>query len=95
MKNLAMLVMLSLLSGCALYRPYLRSETSSTNGVVTVLEIKTPVWALWPATTELSKQKATAGKTLALGTETLREDSGGTNVVEALKQLNDLLGKLK
>jgi hypothetical protein len=60
-----------------------------------VLEIKTPVWALWPATTELSKQKATAGKTLALGTETLREDSGGTNVVEALKQLNDLLGKLK
>lgn len=94
MKTLITAVALLACAGCAFYRPNLHSEVRSTNGVVTVLDIKTPIWALWPATTELSKQKATAGKTLAIGTEGLREDSGGTNMVEVLKQLNELLGKL-
>ncbi len=94
MKTTLAALALLLCAGCAFYRPSLHSEVRATNGVVTVLELKTPIWALWPATTELSKQKATVGKTLALGTEGLREEGGGTNMVEALKQINELLGKL-
>lgn len=88
-----------LLTGCALNRPRLseRITTTGTNGVVTVNErvLKVTSFALWPAHTELERQTASVGKTLSTGTTGLTQEGGGTNVVEALKALDSILGRIK
>ena len=78
-----------------MHRPELTTETRTTNGVVTTQRLSVSTWALWPATTEIAKQKASVGKTLSLGVEGLREESGGTNVVGALRELRELIQALK
>ena len=87
-----------LLTGCALNRPRLSEETTTTatNGVVAVQKrnLKVTSFALWPAHTELEKQTASVGKTLSTGTTGLVQEGGGTNVVEALKSLDSILGKI-
>jgi len=86
------------MAGCALNRPRLseRTTTTSTNGAVTVQErtLKVTSFALWPAHTELERQTASVGKTLSTGTSGLIQEGGGTNVVEALKSLDSILGKI-
>lgn len=95
MKKLLCLSALTLaIAGCAVHRPLLLTETQGTNGVVTKQRLSMATWALWPATTEIAKQKASVGKTLSLGVEGLREDGGGTNMTEALKHLDSILGKI-
>jgi hypothetical protein len=90
---------LSILSftGCAYYNPRLMTETETrqTNGVVVVQRqsLRAPAIATWPAATDIAKQKISVGKTLSLGVDGLREDGGGTNLVEGLKQLNSLVEK--
>lgn len=97
MKALALLfpVALALGCGCALNRPFLTETTTGTNGVTTTRTLKVTTLALWPATTTLERQKATLGKTLGLGTEGLKEDGGGTNVVEALRAIDSILGRIR
>lgn len=88
-----------LLAGCAVNRPNLKEKTTttSTNGVVTVQERSLQVLtaAFWPAQNEVSKQKATLGKTMSTGTDSLDQQSGGTNVVDALKHIDSILGKVR
>lgn len=62
-----------------------------------VRELHATTWALWPATTELAKQRVTSSPTrgFSVGTDGLREETGGTNMVEALKALDSILGKVR
>ena len=92
----AMSVLLALaLMGCATNKPVFRESITVEDGRTnTVRELTITTRALWPATTDLAKQKASmSGKTWSVGTEGLREDGGGTNVVESLRELNKLLGR--
>lgn len=81
--------------GCAVYRPTLKTETTGVDGSVTVQSISIPTFVVWPATSEIAKQKASVGKTLSLGVDGLKEDGGGTNMVGALRGLRDLVQALK
>ena len=98
MKILTTAVLCLAITGCALNRPRLseRTTTTETNGVVTVQErnLKVTSFALWPAHTDLDRQTASVGKTLSTGTAGLTQDGGGTNVVQALKSIDSILGKI-
>ena len=90
---------LALATGCALNRPKLEETTTTTdkagNVVVQRRSLKVTSYAFWPAQTEVSKQTASVGKTLSTGVAGLREETGGTNVVEALKSIDSILGKVR
>lgn len=89
-------ILILALSGCAMNNPKFVVETHSTNGVVEIRKLSVPTFAIWPATTDLAKQRATLGqKSFSLGTDGLKEESGGTNMVEALKALDSILGKMR
>ena len=80
----------SLIGGCAYNRPHF-SETAPDG---THRELTVPTFAIWPATTELARQRAALGKTFTLGTEGLSEASGlSTNDVQALSLVLRILGK--
>lgn len=85
-----------LLTGCTINNPKFYSETRSTNGTVEIRRLSIPTVALWPATTDLAKQKAgLSAKSFSLGTEGLREETGSTNVVEALRSIDSILSRIK
>jgi hypothetical protein len=86
---------LCLLTGCAVNRPVLTERTIGTNGVVTERTLKMTSFVVWPATSSLDRQRASIGKTMSAGTQGLEESGGGTNVVEALRALDSILGKIK
>ena len=81
--------------GCAFNRPNYKRTTYQTNGVVIVERLSVPTYAIWPATTELGKQRVSIGKTISVGTSALSEDGGGTNMVEALRAIDSILGKIR
>lgn len=81
--------------GCAYNRPTIRTETRSTNGVVTVSETSARTFAVWPATSTVERQKLSNGKTQSIGTDGLEQQGGGTNLVEALRALDSILGKIR
>lgn len=95
MKTLALIGIAICFVGCAINRPYIAEKSTGTNGVVNERIVKSTSLALWPATTELSKQRVSAGKTLTVGTDGLSETTGGTNVVDALRALDSILGKIR
>ena len=82
-------------TGCAVNRPEFIERTTGTNGVTSERRLTVSTWSLWPASTDLAKQKANLGRTFTLGTSELGQDSGGTNVVDALREINGILGKLR
>lgn len=94
MKCIAVIT-IALLTGCALNRPYIKEKTTTTatNGVVTVSDrmLKVTTFALWPADTEVTKQKASAGRTLSTGVEDVTAKGGGTNLVTALSELRQIM----
>lgn len=93
-----LLVPLSLIltAGCAYNRPVLRTETRTTNGAVTLSETSVRTFALWPATTTVERQRVTNGRaSQSVGTEGIEQSGGGTNLVEALKALDSILGKIR
>lgn len=99
MKNrLALLTALaaacSLFAGCAVNRPEFVEKTTSTNGVVMERRLVVSTWTLWPATSEIGKQRASLGRTFSLGQTEVEQSGGGTNVVEALKAIDSILGRL-
>lgn len=96
--NVPLILLLGFLvfsSGCAVSRPTFRTETRGTNGVVEIRELRVSTYALWPATQEIAKQRASLGKTFAFGSEALTQETGSTNIIESLRALSDLVGKLK
>jgi len=82
-------------AGCAVNRPEFIERTTATNGVVIERRLVVPSWSLWPASQSIASQRASLGKTFSLGTTEATQDGGGTNLVEALKALDSILGKLK
>lgn len=82
-------------AGCAVNRPEFIERTTATNGVVTERRLVVPSWTLWPATQSIASQRASLGRTFTLGTTDVDQSGGGTNLVEALKALDSILGKLK
>ena len=83
------------LSGCAINKPHMREEIIGTNGVRTIRELRATSYAIWPATQNVEKQKVTLGKTFAVGTEGITQETGGTNVTETVKALSDLLKNIR
>lgn len=88
-------VSLLLTVGCAYNRPVLRTESRGTNGTVTLSETSVRTFALWPATTTVERQRVSNGKTQSVGTEGIEQSGGGTNLVEALKALDSIIGKIR
>lgn len=99
MKNFLCLLLVPLVllltAGCAYNRPVMRMETRATNGVVSLTETSVRTFALWPATSTVDAQKVANGKTQTVGTTGLEQQGGGTNLVEALKALDSILGKIR
>lgn len=98
MKTTILLIAIAAFTGCALNRPRLveETETPSTNGVAKVRrELKVTSFVMWPAKEEVSNQRASLGKTMTTGVGSLSQEGGGTNVVEALKSIDSILGKIK
>lgn len=98
-KPFILLPFLCVLCGCAFNAPKFNETiaVTATNGVTTTTTrtLRVPSFALWPATTTIDKQRASLGKTFSLGTTGINEDGGGTNMVEALKALSELVKAVK
>lgn len=82
-------------AGCAVNRPEFVERTTGTNGVVIERRLVVPSWTLWPATQSIASQRASLGRTFTLGTTDADQSGGGTNIVETLKALDSILGKLR
>ena len=92
MKTLSLLLVAVILTGCALNRPRLTERTVGTNGVVTEKSMKVTSFVLWPAKESVANQKASITKaTMSTGGGALDQDGGGTNMVEALKEVKGIL----
>jgi hypothetical protein len=81
--------------GCAVNRPVLKETTTTTNGIVTVKELRMTTFAIWPATTTFEKQRGSVGKTLTVGTEQLEQETSSTNAAATLRELRMLIETLK
>lgn len=76
--------------GCAFNRPYMSTE--GTNGTRQITKATT--FALWPASTEVSKQRVSSGKTQSIGQEGLDQQSGlSTNDAAGLDSIRRILGR--
>jgi len=96
MKNIiALLALVWLVSGCVVNRPVLTERVVNTNGVVTERSLRINSFAIWPATQSLDKQKVSLGKTFSVGQEGLEQEAGGTNIVEALRAIDSIIGKIR
>ena len=93
----ALLGVLWLGSGCAMNHPKITAVTYYPDGRKEERTIDVRSYAIWPATTEVAKQKATLTPKLGLttGSDLIHEDSTSTNSLEALKAIDSILGKIK
>ena len=84
-------------SGCAMNHPKITATTFYPDGRREERVIDIRSYALWPATTEVAKQKAALTPKLGLttGSDLIHEDSTSTNSLEALKAIDSILGKIK
>jgi len=92
--RLSYLILLTL-CGCVVNRPVLIEREYSTNGLVRERIMRVQSFALWPASQQIDRQRASLGKTLSLGQSAMEQEGGGTNVVEALRALDSILGKVR
>ena len=95
MKYALLLLIACALSGCAFSRPHIRETTIHPDGVTVVRELRLTLFAVWPATQTMEKQRGSIGKTLSLGVTGSDQDTTGTNAVEALKHIDSILGKIR
>jgi hypothetical protein len=97
MKTQAIIIAIAcaLVAGCTINRPHMREKTTSTstNGVTSATERELQVTSLtvWPAKESIAGQKASLGKTMSTGVESLSQEGGGTNVTETLRLVIELL----
>lgn len=85
--------------GCAGARPYAheRVTVTDTNGVTTTTDrtMKTTTWNLWPSKSEIERQTVSAGKAWKIGQEGIDvESTGGTNGVQALREIRGIMQAL-
>lgn len=90
-----MIVAVIMLSGCATNKITLSTEETGTNGVRIVRTTRSLTFALWPATSDIKNQRVTSLKGHGIGTTELHQETGGTNVTEALKVIDSIIGKIK
>ncbi len=93
MKSLTLLLLFC--GGCAMTRPHVVEISTGTNGIVTRKEIWLPAFVIWPATQTIEKQRGSIGKTLNAGFADAQQEGGGTNIVDALRALDSILGKIR
>ena len=92
---LAIATLACLATGCAINRPVLTETVTGTNGVITTRQLKVTTFLVWPATQSIERQRASLGKTISVGQSGIEQEGGGTNVVEALKSIDSILGKVR
>lgn len=97
MKLFLLALYCAVLTGCAVNRPQFIHETydPQTGLIIERRRLVVPSIVTWPATQSIEKQKASLGKTFSLGQTAMEQESGGTNVVEALKAIDSILGKIR
>lgn len=76
-----------LFAGCAMNRQYATTETTSTNGVVTVTTAKAWTLAIGDARQVIEKSRASAGKTSSVGMEGLEQETTATNAVNLVEKI--------
>lgn len=84
-----------LLVGCVVNRPVVSETVTTTNGVTTTRMLKVTSVALWPASQQIDKQRVSLGKTFGVGQTGMEQEGGGTNMIEALKHLDSIVGKIR
>jgi hypothetical protein len=94
MKVILLLLATACLSGCVISRPYIKETTTTPDGSIIVREMRLTSFAIWPASQSVDKQRASVGKTWSLGAVGIEQEGGGTNVVEALRAIDSILGKI-
>lgn len=94
MKALPLISSLVLCAGCVISRPFATETITGTNGVITVKTLKLTTLAIWPATSTVEKQSALIGGVMRLGQTGADLQTGGTNVVEALKAIDSIISKI-
>ena len=87
-------------TGCALTRPHVVETTATTyaagaTNITVRKEIWLPAFVVWPANQTLEKQRGSIGKTVSAGFTDANQDGGGTNMVESLKALDSIIGKIR
>jgi hypothetical protein len=83
-----------LISGCANVTQTARREVRQTNGVVEVYTLRNRIFAVGDAKTAVEKSKLSAGKTLVVGAEGVREEASNS-VPASLDSLVRLLEVLR
>jgi hypothetical protein len=91
--QLAVLTVAFALCSCAINRPSIVTEEHGTNGVVTIRRTHSLTMALWPATSEIAKQKLGNAKGHSIGTYDLEQKSD-TNLLAALEVLKAIVSKI-
>lgn len=96
---LGLVLIIPILTGCTINRPHMKERTTvtTTNGVTTATERNLDVTSLtlWPAKESVAGQKASLGKTMSTGVESLQQEGGGTNMVGTIQGLVELLKLLR
>lgn len=83
------------LCGCAVNRPIITERTIEPGGAVTEKTLKLMSFAIWPATQTIDKQRMSLGKTFSVGQSQFEQETSGTNIVEALRAIDSILGKIR
>lgn len=94
MKTIILLLGLTLCSGCVISRPVAIRWSTGTNGIITRERLSLTTIAWWPATSSIEKQTALAGKVLSLGQMQADLATGGTNVVAALHEIDNIISHI-
>ena len=84
-----------ILCGCVVNRPVVYERTYDINGLTSERELRINSFALWPATQSLDKQRVSLGKTFSVGQSGMEQEGGGTNIIEALRAIDSILGKVR
>lgn len=80
--------------GCAMNRPYMLTESTSTNGAAVRNISKATTLAIWPATSEVMKQRISNGKTQSIGQEGIVESAQlSTNDSRVISDIRAILGR--
>jgi hypothetical protein len=94
---LAAIFSLLFVNGCAIKSNNLSYVRTMPDGTREEHTLRTTVKAAWPASTEVSKSKdgVSSKGALSSGSDSISQEAGGTNVVDALKALDSILSKIK
>lgn len=96
MKRLLIAIPLLALCGCAVTRPHVLCIETDTNGcIISRKEIWLPAFVVWPGTQVISKQRGSIAKTVSAGVVDSQQDSGGTNLVDALRAIGGILNTIR